>query len=248
MKGANSMEECTLMQAKVSKEKTSTQKMKDIGGLSEGVEERRVLTKTPKLKVSEPKVFEDDLLTLFIHMNDEEPSEAKEIAANTCKSPGSLPHDEIPLPKENSSSEPTRKPPPLVKTALSQGHHQIEKNNRDAYNYAQQSAYSQPNIIGLKRSSPLLKRINSLRLINMENVVVEQVNWLWFPYIPFGKLTVLQGDPGNGKTTLTLEITAKVTKGEILPNGHSIAVPINVIFQTAEDGLGDTIKPRLLKA
>lgn len=94
-----------------------------------------------------------------------------------------------------------------------------------------------------------------LRLINMENVAVEEVEWLLYPFIPYGKVTIIQGDPGEGKTTMVLQIIAKLTKGEpVLPviDGEEEpaerAEPVNVIYQTAEDGLGDTIKPRLLAA
>ena len=94
-----------------------------------------------------------------------------------------------------------------------------------------------------------------LRLINMESVAVEEVEWLLYPFIPYGKVTIIQGDPGEGKTTMVLQIIAKLTKGEpVLPviDGEEEpaerAEPVNVIYQTAEDGLGDTIKPRLLAA
>lgn len=106
-----------------------------------------------------------------------------------------------------------------------------------------------------------------LKLINMEMVEVEQIEWLFYPFIPFGKVTIIQGDPGEGKTTMVLQIIAKLTKGEaIFPrqeqkieekNGAEMPVdsnvdnlmePVNVIYQTAKDGLGDTIKPRLLAA
>ncbi len=115
-----------------------------------------------------------------------------------------------------------------------------------------------------KRSEPELK------LINMESVKVEQIEWLLYPFIPFGKVTIIQGDPGEGKTTMVLQIIAKLTRGEsILLNEKSQKEaqkdseknlkqevlsqdnpmqPVNVIYQTAEDGLGDTIKPRLLAA
>ena len=93
-----------------------------------------------------------------------------------------------------------------------------------------------------------------LRLINMEDVTVEQVEWLLYPFIPYGKVTIIQGDPGEGKTTMVLQIIAKLTKGvPVLPvkDGEEELVekteePVNVIYQTAEDGLGDTIKPCLL--
>jgi len=92
------------------------------------------------------------------------------------------------------------------------------------------------------------KEIN-LKLINMSEVEVETVEWLLYPFIPFGKITILEGDPGEGKTTVMLQIIAKLTKGEsVLPSEEKNREPMKVIYQTAEDGLGDTIKPRLLSA
>ena len=98
----------------------------------------------------------------------------------------------------------------------------------------------------------------NLKLINMEQVEIEKIDWLLYPFIPFGKVTIVQGDPGEGKTTMVLQIIAKLTKGEaVLPSDSDesaleektmVLEPVNVIYQTAEDGLGDTIKPRLLSA
>lgn len=51
-----------------------------------------------------------------------------------------------------------------------------------------------------------------LKLINMETVEVEQIEWLFYPFIPFGKVTIIQGDPGEGKTTMVLQIIAKLTE------------------------------------
>ncbi len=86
-----------------------------------------------------------------------------------------------------------------------------------------------------------------LKLIRMNDVEVEEIQWLWYPYVPFGKISVIQGDPGDGKTTAVLAIAAAVTTGVTLPGSDAALNPINVIFQTAEDGLGDTVKPRLLQ-
>lgn len=88
--------------------------------------------------------------------------------------------------------------------------------------------------------------LNLLNLINMRDVPIEPVQWLWYPYIPIGKLTMVQGDPGDGRTTFVLAVIAALTKGEPLPECSSITEPMNVIYQTAEDGLSDTIKPRLV--
>lgn len=87
-----------------------------------------------------------------------------------------------------------------------------------------------------------------LRIINMEDVEATEVKWLWYPYIPYGKITIIQGDPGEGKTTLVLNLAALLTRGEKLPESEITAEPINVLYQSAEDGLADTIKPRLIAA
>ena len=85
-----------------------------------------------------------------------------------------------------------------------------------------------------------------LKIISMDEVPVEEVEWLWYPYIPFGKLSIIHGDGGEGKTTLILQLAALLSRGEKLPCDSTEREPIKVIYQTAEDGLGDTIKPRLL--
>lgn len=86
-----------------------------------------------------------------------------------------------------------------------------------------------------------------LRLIRMDKVQETETRWLWYPYIPYGKITIIQGDPGEGKTTLVLHLAAALTRGEML-GSEDQREPVTVIFQTAEDGLADTIKPRLLAA
>ena len=86
-----------------------------------------------------------------------------------------------------------------------------------------------------------------LKLIYMRDFEVYSVSWLWYPFIPYGKVTIIQGDPGEGKTTLVLQIIARLTKGRSIIDKKELS-PINVIYQTAEDGLADTIKPRLLSA
>ena len=87
-----------------------------------------------------------------------------------------------------------------------------------------------------------------LKMIKMSDVQSQTVDWLWYPFIPYGKLTIIQGDPGDGKTTLILNIAARLSKGEGLDNDMKVTEPVKIIYQTAEDGLGDTIKPRLLAA
>lgn len=84
-------------------------------------------------------------------------------------------------------------------------------------------------------------------IIKMSDVEQTEVYWLWYPYIPFGKLTIIQGNPGEGKTFFAMQLAAACTNRKYLPQMEPIE-PFNMIFQTAEDGLGDTVKPRLLSA
>ena len=88
---------------------------------------------------------------------------------------------------------------------------------------------------------------DSVKIIRMSDVELTPVNWLWKPYLPFGKLSVLQGNPGEGKTYFAMHLAAACTNGKLLPNMERLE-PFNVIYQTAEDGLGDTVKPRLIEA
>ena len=83
-----------------------------------------------------------------------------------------------------------------------------------------------------------------VNIINMDSVQREEISWLWYPYIPYGKITIVQGDPGEGKTTFVLKLAAELSNGKCFDGGDA-RTPINIIYQTAEDGLADTVKPRL---
>ena len=87
-----------------------------------------------------------------------------------------------------------------------------------------------------------------MKIINMSDVESKEISWLWYPFIPYGKLTIIQGDPGEGKTTLVLNIAAVLSKGQGLDEHMKPEQPLHIIYQTAEDGLADTVKPRLEKA
>ena len=87
------------------------------------------------------------------------------------------------------------------------------------------------------------KPVPVMKMSEVEETVVQ---WLWYPFIPFGKVTWIQGNPGKGKTWLAMATAAYCTNGKELPNALPIE-PFNVLYQTAEDGIADTIKPRLAK-
>lgn len=82
-------------------------------------------------------------------------------------------------------------------------------------------------------------------VVRVSDVVAERVRWLWPGRIPMGKLTVLDGDPGLGKSTLSLDVAARVSTGSPLPTGERLEDPASVVVLSAEDGIADTIRPRL---
>lgn len=82
-----------------------------------------------------------------------------------------------------------------------------------------------------------------LNAVTLDTVEPEDVEWLWPGRLPYGKLWLLDGDPGLGKSFLTLEIAARVTMGLPLPGGPPND-PADVVLVSLEDGLGDTIRPR----
>ena len=72
-----------------------------------------------------------------------------------------------------------------------------------------------------------------LKLIKMSDIVSQTVEWLWYPFVPYGKLTIVQGDPGDGKTTFVLNIAAKLSNGESLDKDMKLTEPLNIIYQIA---------------
>ena len=83
-------------------------------------------------------------------------------------------------------------------------------------------------------------------LVSLDQVERREVRWLWYPRIPLGLLTFLDGWPGQGKTQVACRIAAAVTRGEALPDSTGTALgPRTVVYMTGEDGLAETIRPRV---
>ncbi|HEU0177344.1 MAG TPA: AAA family ATPase [Blastocatellia bacterium] len=86
--------------------------------------------------------------------------------------------------------------------------------------------------------------VTTLSVRRLADVEPETVDWLWSPYLPLAKVTMLEGDPGVGKSWLTCAIATAIAQGFGLP-GMAPREPAAVLLMSAEDGLGDTIRPRL---
>src|SRR5215212_4677505 len=72
----------------------------------------------------------------------------------------------------------------------------------------------------------------------------EEVSWLWEKRIPFGKLTIFDGDPDVGKSVITMDLAARVSRGRTFPDG-ALCEAGNVLIVNVEDAKDDTIVPRL---
>jgi len=82
-------------------------------------------------------------------------------------------------------------------------------------------------------------------LSRVSDISPKKISWLWPGRIPLGKLTLLAGDPGLGKSFVTLDIAARVTRGDSWPDDPNPCEPGSVIILSAEDDTADTIRPRL---
>jgi len=80
--------------------------------------------------------------------------------------------------------------------------------------------------------------------VRADTIEPREVTWLWFGRLALGKLTVLDGDPGLGKSTLCTQVAAAITSGAPLPGGPTVR-PRAVLLLSAEDDLQDTVRPRL---
>lgn len=83
------------------------------------------------------------------------------------------------------------------------------------------------------------------KYIQLSTVESTKTEWLWYPYIPLGKITLMTADPGTGKTFFSLCLASQISTGRPFYGQELYNEPGVVVYQTAEDGIADTLKPRL---
>jgi len=89
----------------------------------------------------------------------------------------------------------------------------------------------------------------NLEIVTMDTVTPESVDWLWEHRIARGKFNLIDGDPGEGKSLLTLDLAARLSTGQLMPEQQTATYgPSKVLFLLCEDDLGDTVAPRLIAA
>ena len=100
----------------------------------------------------------------------------------------------------------------------------------------------------LNATEPNVTQKPMLKLISATEIEPQEIKWLWYPYIPYGKVTLLQGDPGDGKSTFMLTLAAILSSASPLPQTIGPTRPIDVIYLTTEDDMADTVVPRFIRA
>src|SRR5262245_18136862 len=92
------------------------------------------------------------------------------------------------------------------------------------------------------------RKADSIEMICMADVEPRQIDWLWHNWIAIGKVSVLAGDGGQGKSTILCDLAARETTGQVWPDGTTGGEPGEVIILAAEDDVEDTLAPRLIAA
>lgn len=109
--------------------------------------------------------------------------------------------------------------------------------------------------IFIKKEKEVLKQYLAMEeqetepeLVKASEITPKSVEWLWYPYIPFGKVTLLQGDPGDGKSQLNVDTISSCLKSKPFPfvDDEEKHDPMTVIYQTTEDDADDTVVPRFI--
>src|SRR5262249_20357670 len=82
----------------------------------------------------------------------------------------------------------------------------------------------------------------------LDNLEEQPIDWLWPGRLPAAKLTLIDGDPSQGKSLLTLDLASRLTTARPFPDGFAPPQPSSVVLVGSEDGIRDTVLPRLRAA
>ncbi|HLZ63254.1 MAG TPA: AAA family ATPase [Ktedonosporobacter sp.] len=140
-------------------------------------------------------------------------------------------------PSLNGAASHLQPPPPTSQSPIP------DKSRQPSLPSPKSPAQSKP-AIGASASAPTGKPPIGTRVSDVQDVSLQ---WLWKPRLPIGKIIMLDGAPGLGKSLLLLDLIARVTTGRPMPDGAP-CLPGRVLLINSEDGLADTIKPRLVRA
>jgi hypothetical protein len=91
-----------------------------------------------------------------------------------------------------------------------------------------------------------LKHNTAIQIVNMSDIQAQPITWLWDGWLPLGKMTILAGAGGCGKTNLSLALIATITTGGVFPDGSKCSNVGKVLIYSTEDDPADTLKPRLI--
>lgn len=100
----------------------------------------------------------------------------------------------------------------------------------------------------LDRAYKKIREESRAKVVNFDEIKPEEVEWLWYPYIPLGKLTIIAGEAGIGKTFTESKVAAIISTGDSFPGENEKRSPRIVCIQNTEDGIADTIVKRLMAA
>lgn len=125
-----------------------------------------------------------------------------------------------------------------------------KKNGKDVSDYLENN--TKEDLLELIRNTPYIEKSlvesipNGFEVVRLADVESEEISWLWFPFIPFGEFTIIEGIEGLGKTWLILALAAAIANALRLPFDESEPIEkATVLLLSAEDSLNHTIKPRL---
>jgi hypothetical protein len=107
---------------------------------------------------------------------------------------------------------------------------------------------AEPRRRGVAAIAPVELLPEELETIDLSAIRTRPIDWLWRGYIPLRKVTILDGDPGLGKSTVMIDIASRGSVGGLAPTGEPLGDAFTTIYVTAEDDAEDTILPRVLRA